>query len=169
MSQTTIHGWPVLAASDPALRLFGIPGCKGRSMRLRKDVGPYLVAFASEYHALVEPLTGGTFDDWSWSPLRDGRASNDPSDHCAGVAIDLNAVGSGRQGIRLTWWLAHPVKYARLRRLLKKYRLLEWGGDYQKFVDPMHFTFKFGVKAGEIRMQMKALGIDSDGRIGKVA
>ena len=162
----TIHGWPVCQSpSDPLLVLFRIPGVPSRSLRLRKDVGPYLVAFASEYHKIIAPLDKGVFDDWSWSPVRTGRASSSISDHCAGVAIDLNATKEGSQGAgSLTFW-RNPINSFKLRKLRKKYHLLEWGGDYQRFRDPMHWTFKYGVDPREIKNEMKRLGINSKGLI----
>lgn len=164
VSKTTINGWPVIAnGSSPLLRLFTIPGTK-RKMRLRKDVGGYLVAFASEYHSQIAPIDEGTFDDWAWSPLRDGRASSKISDHCAGVAIDLNATKEGSQSKSNTWWVRHPLKAARMRQLLKKYRLLEWGGDYKRFYDPMHLVIK-NPDPAEVRKEMKRLGITPAGRI----
>lgn len=156
---TTIHGWPVIEHwDDIRLHTFKVPGSK-RTLRLRHDIGAYLVAFAAEYHANVMPLDEGRLDDWSYAAPRLGRASSKISDHSGGVAIDLNAIGEGRQGRRLAWFLAHPVKYARLRSLLRKYKLLEWGGDYKTFVDPMHFTFKYGVTAAMVKAEMKRLGI----------
>lgn len=155
----TIHGWDVINGwGDARLETFKIPGTR-RKMTLRYDVGPYLIAFAAEYHKLVMPIDTGAFDDWSYHPPRLGRASSSISDHSGGVAIDLNAVGEGRQGRRLSWFLAHPIKYANLRRLLRKYKLLEWGGDYKNFVDPMHFTFKYGVNAATVKAEIRRLGI----------
>lgn len=164
LSKTTIKGWPVIAnGSSPMLKLFTIPGTK-RKMRLRKDVGPYLVAFASEYHQKIAPIDEGTFDDWAWAPVRKGRASSRVSDHCGGVAIDLNATKEGSQSKSNTWWVRHPVKAARMRRLLRKYRLLEWGGDYKRFYDPMHLVIRTPDVAA-VRKEMKRLGISPAGRI----
>lgn len=162
----TIHGWPVLPdMNDPALRLFPVPGVPERSLRLRKDVGPYLVAFASEYHKVIAPLNRGIFDDWSWSPPRKGRASTLVSDHCGGVAIDLNASKEGAQSSsNLSWW-KNPVRRAKLTRLRKKYHLLEWGGDYKTFRDPMHWTFKKGVTKTQILSEIARLKIRSNGTI----
>lgn len=166
MPDKTIHGWPIIfMASDPKLKSFTIPGTK-RKIKLHKQLGPYLVAFAAEYHKLIEPIDTGTFDDWGWSPVRKGRASDQISDHCAGVAMDLNATGpDGRQGHGLTWWLKNPVKYARLKGLLRKYRLLEAGITYKRFLDPMHYTFKNGVGTAAVLAEMKRLGIGPDGTI----
>lgn len=162
--QTTIKGWKVIARGDsPMLKLFTVPGTK-RKLLLRKDVGPYLIAFASEYHQQIEPIDVGTFDDWAWSPPRKGRASTRVSDHCGGVAIDLNATKEGSQSPSNVYWRKHPVKALRMRALLKKYRLLEWGGDYKKFFDPMHLVIHTpDVKL--VKSEMDRLGITATGRI----
>ena len=164
---TTIHGWPAItSASDKRMRWFPVPGVPTRKMLLRADAGPYLVAFAAEYHQRIAPLDVGILDDWSWSPLRDGRAApGQVSDHCAGVALDLNAVREGSQGAHTLKWWANPARRARLAALRRKYRLLEWGGDYKRFRDPMHWTFNRGVTAEMIQAEMRRLGIDQDGRI----
>jgi hypothetical protein len=163
---TTIHGWPAItSAGDPRLVLFPVPKCPGRQLRLRRDIGGYLVAFASDYHREIAPLNVGTFDDWSWSPMRKGRASSAISDHCAGVAIDLNATKEGSQGpASLVWW-RNPIRRAKLAKLRKRYPLLEWGGDYQHFRDPMHWTFRHGVTAMTVRKAMARMGIDDKGRV----
>jgi len=159
----TIKGWDVIPAmSDKRLRLFQIPGAD-RKMRLRADVGGYLVAFASEYHKNIAPIDKGTFDDWAWTAPRKGNASSKISDHCGGVAIDLNATKEGSQSKSNTWWVRHPVKARRMRRMLKRFRLLEWGGDYKNFYDPMHLVIKVpNIKA--VRGEMKRLGITPTGR-----
>lgn len=166
MSKTTIKGWPVVPnMNSPMLRLFTVPGTK-RKMRLRKDVGPYLIAFASEYHKIIRPIDVGTFDDWAWAPVRTGNASSKISDHCGGVAIDLNATKEGSQSKSNVWWAKHPVKAARMRRLLKKYRLLEWGGDYKRFYDPMHLVIK-NPDVNQVKREMLRLGITPSGNFRK--
>ena len=63
----TIKGWDVIPnMSDQRLKLFTVPGTT-RKMRLRKDVGPYLIAFAAEYNRVIRRIDVGTFDDWAWT------------------------------------------------------------------------------------------------------
>lgn len=160
----TIHGWPVIeSGSDSRLKDFRVPGTK-RSIKLRKDVGGYLVAFASEYHDQIAPIDTGTFDDWGWCPVRKGRASSQVSDHCGGVAMDLNATKEGSQSKSNVFWRKHPVKALRMRALLRKYRLLEWGGDYKSFYDPMHLVIKTS-SVKSVRDEMARLGIRPDGTL----
>ena len=160
----TIKGWEVIPnMSDQRLKLFTVPGTE-RHMRLRKDVGPYLVAFIAEYDRLIKPIDVGTYDDWAWTAPRKGRASSSVSDHCGGVAIDLNATQEGSQSKSNTWWKRNPLKYMALKRLLKKYNLLEAGITYKNFWDPMHFVIK-NPDVSEVKAEMKRLGITPTGRI----
>ena len=162
----TIKGWDVIPnMSDKRLKLFMVPGTK-RHMRLRKDVGGYLVAFIAEYHKLIQPIDVGTYDDWAWTAPRKGRASSSISDHCGGVAVDLNATKEGSQSKSNVWWAQHPVKAARMRGLLKKYKLLEWGGNYQNFYDPMHVVIKTP-NVALVKREMLRLGITAAGNIRK--
>lgn len=166
MPKYSINNWPVIeSGSSPLLKEFTIPGTK-RKVRLRRDVGPYLVAYAAEYHQKIAPIDVGTFDDWAWSPVRNGRASDDISDHCAGVALDLNATAEGSQSKSNVFWIRHPLKAAAQRSLLRKFRLLEWGGNYKRVWDPMHVVIKDNdVKA--VKAEMKRLGITATGAIKK--
>lgn len=162
----TIHGWDVIPdGNDKRLRLFTIPGAPKRRMRLRKDVGPYLVSFVAQYHKKIRPIDTGVFDDWAWAPVRKGNASSKISDHSGGVAVDLNATAEGSQSKSNTWWKRSPVKYWRMRRMLKRWKLLEWGGDYKTFYDPMHITFKYGVTVDDVKAEMKRMGITALGHI----
>lgn len=164
MAEKTIHGWPVIREwGDPLLAEFTVPGTK-RKLRLRKDVGGYLVAFAAEYHAKIRPIDRGTFDDWAWTAPRKGNASSKISDHCGGVAIDLNATAEGSQSKSNTWWKLNPVKALTLRKMLRKYHLLEWGGDYRTFYDPMHFVIDTP-SVTAVKAEMKRLSIRPDGTL----
>lgn len=160
----TINGWEVIPTmSDKRLKLFTIPGTK-RKMRLRKDVGGYLVSFVAEYDRIIRPIDKGTFDDWAWTAPRKGRASSSISDHCGGVAVDINATREGSQSRSNVWWRKHPIKALRMKRLLRQYKLLEWGGNYKNFYDPMHVVIKTPSVA-KVKAQMKRLGITPMGRI----
>ena len=160
----TIKGWDVIPnMNDKRLKLFTVPGTK-RKLRLRSDVGGYLIAFVAEYHRIIQRIDVGTFDDWSWTAPRKGRASSSISDHCGGVAIDLNATKEGSQSKSNTYWMTHPVKALRMKRMLKQFSLLEWGGNYKNFYDPMHFVIKTPSVAA-VKAEMKRLGITPSGKV----
>jgi len=128
------NGWP--ASKDQkeiGIKIFKIKGTD-RKMRLQKDAGVILAAFAAEFHAQVEPIDEGVFDDWAYA-YRDVRGSDsDLSNHASGTAIDLNAT-------------KHPLhaqntftkqQAATIRELCKKYGI-RWGGDYAKRKDEQHW------------------------------
>ena len=76
----------------------------------------------------------------------------------------MNATKEGSQSKSNVWWKKHPVKALKMRALLRKYHLLEWGGDYKNFYDPMHLVIHTpDVKL--VKGEMKRLGILPSGRI----
>ncbi len=161
---TTIHGWPVIDDMlDSRLWLFTIPGTK-RKIRLRRDVGPYLVAFCADYHRMIALIDTGTFDDWGWCAPRPGRASDRPSDHCGGVAVDLNATREGAQRSANLAWFRNPIRWAKWQALVRRYRLLEHGLDYERHLDPMHHTFRHGIGPADVTREMTRVGIGPDGK-----
>jgi len=162
-AELSIHGWPVIAhEGDDRLACFEIPGVHDRVLILRRDLGPYLVSFAARYHQCIAPLDIGIMDVWSWVPPRKGRASSRISDHSAGVAIDLNATKEGAQDRANfeTFW-RQPDTWSQLELLRAEFTLLEWGGDYQTFYDPMHWTFRDAVTADDVIREMRAMGLES--------
>lgn len=146
------NGWP--ASEDQKeidIKIFKIEGTD-RKMRLQKDAGVILAAFAAEFHAQVEPIDTGVFDDWSYA-YRDVRGSDsDLSNHSSGTAIDLNAT-------------KHPLhaentftkqQAATIRELCKKYGI-RWGGDYAKRKDEMHFEIV--ETPDEVKERIKNMGL----------
>lgn len=128
------NGWP--ASKDPkeiGIKEFKIKNAN-RKMRLQKDAGKILAAFTEEFHAQVEPIDDGVFDDWAYA-YRDVRGSDsDLSNHSSGTAIDLNAT-KHPLGSENTFTKQQAII---IRELCKKYGL-RWGGDYKKRKDEMHF------------------------------
>lgn len=128
------NGWP----ASPDQKEIGIKEFKiknaNRKMRLQKDAGKILAAFAAEFHAQVEPIDEGQFDDWAYA-YRDVRGSDtDLSNHSSGTAIDLNAT-KHPLGSENTFTKQQAII---IRELCKKYGI-RWGGDYKKRKDEMHF------------------------------
>ena len=135
MSETSYNGWP--ASKDQAEIGVKPYPVKGTTLKIRcaKDAGELLAAFAAEFNTLIEPIDGGTFDDWAYA-YRNVRNSPDKlSCHASGTAIDLNA-------------LRHPLtksgtfpaeKVPMIKALAKKYGLIWGGADNWKRKDEMHF------------------------------
>jgi len=128
------NGWP--ASKDRAEIGIKSYEIEGTSIKLAcaEAVAPLLVGFATEFHQLIEPIDGGSLDDWGYCfRMVRGNPTN-LSNHSSGTAIDLNATkhALGRVG-------TFPAeKVPMIRALAKKYSL-KWGGDYQNRKDEMHF------------------------------
>lgn len=130
---TYINGF--LFSSNTAalgLRTYKVPGTD-TFLRVRSDIAPLLVGFATEYNRRVERLRHG----WCWSyAYRPVRGSSSPSFHGAGIAIDLNAPLHGLGSNPRSSF--SPSQIAIIHALCRKYGL-RWGGDYNGRKDPMHF------------------------------
>lgn len=169
---TTLSGWPAIKPGTPnMLKTFAIPGTKtaknpiGRRMTVRKDVGPYLVAFASEFNKRVMPLNKNT----GGYNYRQARNANNLSDHAGGVAIDINWDVLGQNNRKsLT-----KAQHAEILKMLKEYPGIGWGGFYGgglagdgSMYDPMHFY----LEKNNAEFYLKAMakkGIDSNGKFVK--
>jgi hypothetical protein len=128
------NGWP--ASSDPneiGVKSYPVKGTKIK-LRCASKCAPLLVGFATEFHALIEPIDEGTLDDWGYA-FRNIRGSRDRlSNHASATAIDINAKlhQLGKVGT------FPSEKVPMIRALAKKYGL-RWGGDYTSRADEMHF------------------------------
>jgi hypothetical protein len=131
---TSANGWP--ASQDQAaigIKSYKVPGTNLK-IRCAEKVAPLLVHFAAEFNELIEPIDGGTFDDWSYAFRKVRGSDTVVSNHSSGTAIDLNASRHplGQVGT------FEPGKVPMLRALAHKWGL-KWGGDYQSRKDEMHF------------------------------
>lgn len=150
--ETSSNGWP--ASKDPKeidIKSFPVEGTDIK-LRCNAICGPTLAAFASEFHKLVEPISGGALDDWGYA-YRPVRGGTNLSNHSSGSAIDLNA-SKHPLGKVNTFTAEQQVK---IRELCKKYNL-KWGGDYKVRKDDMHFEIigtPAEVKALAIKLQLK--------------
>jgi hypothetical protein len=173
MAVFTLSGWPAVKPGTPnVLKTFVIPGTisaknpTGRRLTVRRDVGPYLVSFAAEFHKRIMPLNKytGAYN------FRQARNANKLSDHAGGVAMDINWNVLAQGDIKsLT-----DKQYQDLLDLLNEYPGMGWGGFYgggrrrmNPMYDPMHF---FLSENGEdyYLNQMKKKGIGPNGKIKNV-
>ena len=154
------NGWP--ASEDQkeiGIEIFKIKGTD-RKMRLQKDAGVILTAFAAEFHAQVEPIDEGVFDDWAYA-YRDVRGSDSVlSNHSSGTAIDLNAT-KHPLGMQNTFTKQQAVI---IRELCKKYNL-RWGGDYAKRKDEMHFEIV--ETPDEVKARIKEMKLKKENKNGQ--
>ena len=172
---TTLSGWPTLDNpdwDDPRLGKLLVPGTTVKFYG-RKDISPYFVAFIAEYHKLIHPLrVQADCDGYDARPARNGGGR--ASDHYGGCAVDLLASSVGAQGSdHRAFWVS---KQPQVVNLLKKYRLLYWGGDstigsgiyrgqYSRLIDSMHWYAKPGTVPADFRAEIARMRIQPDGRV----
>jgi len=129
------NGWP--ASKDRAeigIKSYAIEGTTIK-LACAEAVAPLLVGFATEFHKLIEPIDGGSLDDWGYC-FRMIRGSTDKlSNHASGTAVDLNSSRHilGKIGT------FPPEKVPMIKALAKKYSLTWGGSDNWKRRDEMHF------------------------------
>ena len=146
------NGWP--ASKDQAeigIKSYPVPGTHLK-IRCAEKVAPLLVHFAADFNKLIEPIEGGTFDDWSYAFRKVRGSDSVVSNHSSGTALDLNS-------------LTHPLgkvntfnaaKVPMLNALCVKYGL-KWGGDYSGRKDEMHF--EINLNAVKVAALIKKLGL----------
>ena len=154
----SINGWPVLRRGDARLGTKAIPGT-GIRLTGRREVLPYLVALAADYHATIAPLKAGEVGAYNYRP---SRVSSAWSNHRSGTALDINYSSEGAQ--RLTnkkWWQRRRTAVEALQR---KYKLLNWGGNWSdRYYDPMHWELKRGTTVAQVERELKRLGLEKSG------
>lgn len=128
----TADGWPSIANyTDPRLGVYRVPGTTAE-LQLLREAAPIFVAYAAEWNRLVNTLEGvgfvGGFDP------RTIAGSSTLSSHASATAIDLGATRFPQHADRMT-----SAQKAAVHRLLVKYEVLEWGGDWSpSYLDQMH-------------------------------
>ena len=149
---TSSNGYPASAdQSEIGIKSYKVSGTDLK-LRAAESIAPLLIGFASEFHAIIEPIDEGTLDDWGYA-FRDVRGvPGTLSNHSSGTAIDLNSK-------------IHPLgkvntfsasKVPMLRELVRKYGL-RWGGDYSGRKDEMHF--EVNINAVKVAALIKKLGL----------
>ncbi|MBM3910472.1 MAG: M15 family metallopeptidase [Thaumarchaeota archaeon] len=149
------NGWPASKnEKEIGIKIFKIKNTD-RKIRLQKDAGVILAAFAAEFHAQVEPIDDPEIDDWGYA-YRDVRGSDSVlSNHSSGTAIDLNAT-KHPLGAQNTFTKQQAVI---IRELSKKYGI-RWGGDYAKRKDEQHWEIV--ETPDEVKARIKAMKLKKE-------
>lgn len=133
MSQTSYNGWPASKdRNEIGIKSYTVPGTTVK-LACAEKVAPLLIAFAADFHNLIEPIDGSA-DDWGYCYRMVRGSTDNLSNHSSGTAVDLNATKHplGKKG-------TFPnEKVPMIRALAKKYGML-WGGDFRHRSDEMHF------------------------------
>lgn len=149
---TSPNGWP--ASEDRqaiGIKSYPIPGTNIK-IACADKVAPLLINFCKEFNELVEPINQGQLDDWGYAFRMTRGSDKILSNHSSGTAIDLNAI-------------KHPLGKSNtftreqtniINLLITKYGL-NWGGNYKKRKDEMHFEIALTDK--QVIEKIKELGL----------
>lgn len=142
MTARSQNGW---SANDRSLiASFTVPGTSTRIALRKGNCSVVLLDFLDWFNREIEPLDGGTLDDWGYAERPIRGSTTTLSNHASGTAADMNAVrhGLGRVG---TFTAAQTAK---IRAKLAEYDgVLRWGGNYAGRKDEMHVEVNAGAAA----------------------
>ena len=156
----SLNRWQV---PSPRLRTFDIPGTK-RRVTLDADAGRILVALAADYDATVRRIDVGPWDEGAYNN-RQARNAAALSNHASGTAIDLNWSEEG--ALNSAWgkrFFAQAQTRLAIARIKARYgSAVQWGGDWNRLKDYMHWEIKPGTSRADVMRLAKKLNIDADG------
>ena len=166
MAEISLNGWPVIQSSgNTLLRTGTVPGAD-RRLTTRKEALPLFLAIAADWHRWIHPIDEGAVDTGGYAN-RDARAvPGRKSNHASGTAIDIDwsGVGAPVAKNRVFW----KTKESQMRRILKIYSILNWGGDWSPaYWDPMHIELAPGTNLGNVAFITQKLGISPNGERSK--
>lgn len=160
---SSLNGWPVLPPGSPELATRRIPGTD-RRITMRGTVLPLFLALAHDYDDWVRSIDSGARVDEGGYAYRAARNADDFSNHASGTALDLNWSEEG--ALNSAWgrrFFAEPEHAAAVAHILKVYRVVFWGGAWNKLKDYMHWEVEPGTKLADVRAVIRLLGIDANG------
>lgn len=140
---TSQNGWTVIDSySSPKLKRLG--GFAGSIHHVTHPIFEYLIA---EFARRVEPIHVGTQDDWAYT-YRPIAGTDVFSNHASGTAVDINA-RKHPQGHRGTFT---DAQVREIREILREIDdVIQWGGDWTRVPDEMHFEIRGSVSESKVR------------------
>lgn len=136
------YGW--IANDRSFIASYTVPGTTCRLALRKGDVSVVLLDWAAWYDREIEPLVGGTLDDWGYAERMVRGSTTTRSRHSWGGAIDLDAI-KHPMGKRNTF---SPEQQRKIRAKIREYNgVLRWGGDYTTRPDDMHYEINGGPAA----------------------
>lgn len=161
MIERSYNGWiasPTLSKLNTTT--FEVPGVPGRKFTTVAVAAPLFKYLIRRFNAEVDPLLGGTFDEWSYC-YRKARAADALSCHASATAVDLDAseFPMGRQNMT-------AQQKATVRQILSACRnQFRWGGEFNMpYTDEMHFELVKGTSPDSVRNARVAMFLHDDGR-----
>lgn len=160
---TAINGWPVLTSGSKLLRTAQVPGGIDRRLTGRREALPLFLAFCFDYDDWIAPVDKGITDEGIYA-YRESRVPGAGwSCHSAGVAIDINWSKEGAQGSANGKKFFAQPDIAKKVDWLKELYGLEWGGDWDNYLDFMHWQLPKGSNVLSVQRRIQRLGITPAG------
>ncbi len=141
MDSTTPNGFPVIEPDDVA-RLTTVVTVGGAKFRVAKSAANLWTRWLRLLNAVELFSEAGWDGGYAHRPVTEGTA---PSEHAAGMAVDVNASQHerDRDGVRTDGWSATQVRVIRWALAHTAMgKAIKWGADFQKTPDPMHFEVR---------------------------
>lgn len=141
---TSYNGWP----ASPTLPTRVITPVAGVSFRIadNDNVAAVFTYLAQQYNARVEPLAGGTPDDWGFAYRADRNDPSSLSCHASGTAVDFNAT-KHPNGVKGTFTDAQLAQMKAIKAELDN--TVQCGEFYLHTTDGMHW--EINVPPGGLR------------------
>lgn len=160
---TTINGWPVLTPGSKLLRTAQVPGGINRRLTGRREALPLFLAFCYDYDDWIAPVDKGITDEGIYA-YRESRVPGAGwSCHAGAVAIDINWSAEGSQNSKRGRDFFAQPDIAKSVDWLKELYDLEWGGDWDNYLDYMHWQLPHGSTVASVQARIRHLGIRPDG------
>ncbi len=159
----TTNGWPVLTPGSKLLRTAQCPGGIDRRLTGRREVLPLFLSFVYDYNDWIAPVDVGITDEGIYA-YRESRVPGAGwSAHSGGVAIDINWSKEGSQNSKRGRDFFGQRTIAKKVDHLKELYDLEWGGDWDNYLDFMHWQNPRGSTVLSVQKRIKFLGITEAG------
>lgn len=159
----SLNGWPVIFPGGKGLVTRYIPGTNLR-ITLAADAAPVLLYVLGRVHREVRNLeennAKGGQDEGGYN-FRQARNAKAFSNHASGTAADCNWRIWPQNGSKRSMSDAETRAARRIWADVRE--VVQWGGNWTRFVDEMHWEIKPGATAHDVRDFCKRMGIREDG------
>jgi len=159
----TTNRWPVLTPGSKLLRTAPCPGGIDRRLTGRREALPLFLAFTYDYNDWIATVDKGITDEGIYA-YRESRVPGAGwSAHSGGVALDINWSKEGAQNSANGKKFFAVPEHAKSVDWLKELYGFEWGGDWDNYLDYMHWQLPTGSNVAWVEARIRKLGITPAG------
>jgi len=163
MATLSINGWPVLLPGSRLLRTMPCTGDINRRLTGRVEAMPLFLSFVYDYDDWIAPVDKGITDEGIYSYRQSRVPGAGWSCHSSGTAIDINWSAEGSQNSKRGKDFFAQREVAKTVDHLKELYGFEWGGDWDNYLDYMHWQLPRGSSVRSVQERIRFLGITPSG------